>query len=156
MKLSVAGWDDLRKFEMLWEEYLEENHKAGDIMLPTKANLKSFRQIASAYVESPELGFVLLAEEKKIPVGVLMWGALPSLGFETTLGKTANGWGTYVRPEWRGKGLSSELREQARVLLKAIGINTLMGSVLPGNLPAEGSVDSLGFERGAQVVIWRL
>jgi GNAT superfamily N-acetyltransferase len=153
MIVRLATTKDLTQFDLLWAEYLEENHKQGDAVLPSQSNKEFFRRVARIYMNNPQTGCVIMAFDGKVPAGVVMWGMplFPS-PIETTHGVVAHGWGTYVRPEHRGEGVSRDMRDMAKGHLQAIGCDTLVGSVRIGNANGVASVHQMGFEQGPQAV----
>lgn len=153
MKVRLATTDDLRQFDCLWMEYLQENLKAGDTTLNSKNNRAFFHRVARHYMTYPKLGCVVMAFDGKVPAGVVMWGAFIGDALETTLGKVAHGWGTFVRPKYRGEGLSSKMRGLAEDHLRAQRIRSLLGTVLPSNIPGLRSVEARGFKQTSMNVV---
>lgn len=146
MIVRRAETADLRQFDLLWGEYLEECQKRGDTTKNTRNNREFFRKVARHYMTNPELGIVAMAFDHHVPAGVVMWGAfIGAMPVQTTLGQVANGWGSYVRPAYRGEGLSRKLREFAASHLVAVGADTLLGSVNAGEEAALKSVLNMGF-----------
>ncbi len=145
MKVRLATTGDLRQFDCLWEELLMENQKNGDPILNDKSNRAIFRAAARSFMSDSKTGCVIMAFEGRVPVGVVMWGSPAAATVNTVLGKAAHGWGSYVRPKYRGEGLSREMREMARAHLLAQGFKALFGSVLPSNLPGVHSALNFGF-----------
>ena len=64
----------------------------------------------------------------------------------------ACGYGTYVKPSHRRKGLSDALRDAAKVNLKANGVRVVTGGVALFNEPALEAVKKQGFVPIAYVV----
>lgn len=125
---------DQEVFVELWQEYLQENYKTGGPLLPNGNNLNAFLRFFTAYTSNKQPGIVLLAAKDN---AVLMWGAAPSV-FDSRYGRVAQGWGTYVRPEYRREGWSAKMRKVAMAEL-APRFDTVIGS---GALPNEAGIES--------------
>ena len=63
-----------------------------------------------------------------MPVGVLLWGNAAESPIDTTLGRAAQGWGTYVIPEARGVGVSSKLRRAGAKVMRELGFDAVVGA----------------------------
>lgn len=123
-----ARLDDRRAFMLLWEEYLKDLQDMGGEIIPSKRTLLFFSKVFAAYTQNHDRGVCLIYFDGKIPAAVLLWGEILPLPIDTTLGRIAQGWGTYIRLKYRGKGLSSELRAAASFILREAGFNSVIGS----------------------------
>lgn len=70
-------------------------------------------------------------------------GPLP---YTTPWGKAAAGWGTYVRPDARGRGLSRQLREIVVNRLRELGFRAIIGQVSSSNASGQASLHPFGWE----------
>jgi GNAT superfamily N-acetyltransferase len=146
---------DLNDFRELWAEYLEETFKEGDPVRPSESNLRYFSNLAREFITNPDSGVVVVAYDRHIPVGVVMWGWSGDQ-LETTYGKTAVGWGTYVRPSYRCKQVSNELRKSATAWLKDKEFEAVQGSVRTVSPAAVKSAESFGFKATDTIVMLEL
>ena len=87
---------------------------------------------------------------------MLLWGGGGELPFDTKFDPIARGWGTYVRPEHRGKGVSTLLREKGKELLSSLGYRTVVGTVMNDNTPGVQSGEAAGFHLYATQGVLRL
>jgi len=149
-----ATKDDWEEFAEMWAEMLNETIRdgGGDI-LPTEHSMDSFKFFFDAYDSGSLVGIAMIAPG----AGVLMWGqAAQSMPFDSTNDPYAVGWGTFVRFNHRGTGLSRIMREYASEFLLASGFATLVGSVSPSNEAGMESVGALGFKHAQTQVVWHL
>ena len=138
---DASATDRAAFLEMLLA-YLKE---CGGDVLPCPENVELYGAIFDRYVSGEAEGVALLAVAAGAPVGFTMAGEFP-LGFLTSHGKTAMGWGTYVRPEERRKGYARWLRRALDARLRVMGFDAVVGGYSPGNAPAEASLRGAGFE----------
>ena len=122
-------------------DYLEEESSNGSELSPSVRNFNFLAEIARLYLFGQIDGVVLLAGE----VGFLLWGKAPNQ-LDYRWGKTAVGWGTYVRPGFRGQGISKALREEGKRQLRNKGFAVVLGAVLVGNTAGKESGIKAGFE----------
>lgn len=145
MTIRLARPEDAPIFEALWRDYLTEYHKQGGELLPTRRNLVAFLELFSAYTTNTTadapMGVCVLADED----GVLLWGDTGPPRVDTRYDPLAFGWGTYVVPEMRQRGIAREMREFARPLLKALGFKNVQGTALNANKPGILSAESFGW-----------
>ncbi len=133
-RIREAKPRDIGLFKKLWKLYLEEQHAQGTVILPTAENLEVYVNIFKMYVdpdipeEAQQEGVVLFIGE----VAMIMWGDADSV-VETALGKTACGWGVYVMPDHRGKGLSDLLHKETVKRLIEFKFDTVYGFVSTEN-----------------------
>lgn len=133
-------------FTKLWTRYLGEMEarytgEAGARAIGFYA--AAFRMIAG----DAQLGIALFAQESSAgEVGVLLWGSLAPLPFETAFGRIATGFGTYVDPAHRCDGLARDMRRFARRELALAGFDSVLGAVHVGNRAGQASVVREGFQ----------
>lgn len=142
-------------FLVLWAAYLESQRELGGDILPTARSLEFFGRLFDLYVADKLEGALVLAEHDGDFVGVVMWGEMPRL-FDVRWKKPAQGWGTYVAPKARGKGVSDKLREAAKKSLREQGFDVVIGYVLQGNYLGTESTANFGFKATQQVVYLEL
>lgn len=143
MKIRRATKDDWPAFAEMWKEFLTENLASGADMLPTDKTMKFYQDIFNSYDSGEVRGVALMADD----AGVLLWGAPAAvLAFDTRNDPFAFGWGTYVRPDHRGKSLSTELRNTAKKILLDMEFRRLVGGTAVNNEQGIATVISLGFE----------
>jgi GNAT superfamily N-acetyltransferase len=151
-----ATKDDLRQFTFLWKEYLLELQTLGGAIWPSHRTLRFYREMVRIYDSDPLLGVCLIGWEGKKPAGVVLWGTLAPMPIDTDHGRVAQGHGTYVRPDFRGRGLSSELRTAAKTILKANGFDTVIGAAEIDNKTGLATGMGAGFEIVQQVGVLSL
>lgn len=123
-------------------EYLKDAD--GDV-LATRENVEIYLALFDRYVTDGD-GVVLVAVRPYgLPIAFTMAGEIP-LGFETKHGRTAMGWGTYVQPTARRRGLASNLRMALDERLREMGFDSVIGGFRPGSVAAEESLRGTGFE----------
>ena len=144
--------NDATLFQELWKEYLEDQAEKGGDIVPDPRSLRTFVQLFHKYTEGDLSGLVLLGARGN---AVLMWGD-PVIELTLRFGRVAQGWGTYVRPEFRRKGISKQLRDLAVPALREAGFDAVLGTGLIGN--EEGLINGVGygFEIYAQQGVLRL
>jgi GNAT superfamily N-acetyltransferase len=135
MIIRPATTDDMLDLVPLFWDMLKELDQYGHDMLPTANNAWMFCRD----VLEPGLvdGTVIVAEEKGQVLGALFW-TLSDSGYETRH-KAAVGYGTYVKPDWRGQGLATQMRQIGICRLKQLGVEKLYGTVLTGNVAGRAS-----------------
>jgi GNAT superfamily N-acetyltransferase len=134
---------DRDAFIRLWQELLKEREGFGSYIDANARSLQFYLALFDHYVSRPD-GLVLVVGDGQ---GVLMWGVVP-LPFAHHLGRFMQGWGVYLEPPLRRKGLGRELY---RVGLKALherGFDGLLGTFQPTNR----AVVMLAEEFGAKVL----
>jgi len=95
---------------------------------------------------------VLIAREPAGPaIGGIFWPVGPQPG-----PKIAFGYGTYVVPGWRRKGVGAALREAALLRLKGIGASLLVGCAHLNNEPGRQSLLSFGMMPAATLYYLKL
>lgn len=154
IEVRNATKHDQRVFLVLWREYLEECRKMGSEIQPTVRTMNFFGRLFFNYVHKIVDGICLIAGDAD---GVLFWGLpLGGLPFDTDFGRTAQGWGTYVRPLHRREGISLVLREEAKRELARRGFDSVLGTVLDSNRPGRVLLQSAGFTLYSRIGILRL
>lgn len=102
----------------------------GHDLLPTRQNAAWFWD--EIFFEAITRGDpVLLAFAGDQPVGALFW-VVNYPPYEVRY-RTATGWGTYVIPDLRRHGVATALRVEGTRILRDMGIEKLVGTVLVGN-----------------------
>lgn len=145
MNVRRINIDEGPEFLSLWFEYLKELKEAGGEIIPSERTLIFFAEMVQTYTMEPQLGVALVALNGQRLVGCLLWGALPPVPIDTEFGKIAHGFGTYVLPEYRMKGLSVKMREAAKDLLAAEGFETVLGTAGKNNFAGLHSGTGAGF-----------
>jgi len=123
--------EDGEIFLELWEEYLEHQIKMGSDIVITSKTLNYFEDVFWSYVDGNLDGVTIFGADNN---AVLMWGETGSnFPYDTSLGKWASGWGTYIRPEYRRMGWSKRMRGIAKQIMYEQGFDTMIGGIFPGN-----------------------
>lgn len=154
IRIRRAKQADKNLVMKLWAEYLDDkgSDSAGGTVPSSEHNMEVFGNIFDAYVTGEHDGVVLLHAED----AVLMWGDPGGQLFETSLGRSAQGWGIYLRETHRGKGLSAAMRTKAANILKEMGFDSVCGHVDPDNEDALQSAKKFGFKTGGVIVYYDL
>jgi hypothetical protein len=145
-----ARKSDRDAFLGLWAAMLVENHGIGGEILPTQRNIDYFGRVFDDYQAERFQGVCVVAEGEDTSLyGCLLWGDSGPSSLETRFGRIAMGWGTYVRPECRLLGISTELRgpgSLARVALREMGFDSVLGSAVETNEAGiRSGLDRCGF-----------
>jgi hypothetical protein len=146
MTPRLATLEDLPLFRSLWMDFLKEQHELGHHIKPTDANLAVFERLYRRYID-PNSGFpgvALFIDD----TAVFMAGAVGEV-FESELGVTAVGHGTYVVPPARRLGLATAIRKAGFDLLTEIGFESATGASVEGNVASEAAAEKLGLRRYA-------
>lgn len=141
LAVRTADIKDRERLLGLFTAYLKD---AGGDIVPCQENAELYGTIFNRYVSGEAEGVTLLALTAGEVIGFTMAGEFP-LGFRTTHGKTAMGWGTYVVPEERCRGHARRLRQALDRRLRTMGFDTVIGGYAPGNDPAAASIRDTGF-----------
>jgi len=89
IRVRKARSEDIGLFRRLWKALMEEQYKAGSLVLPSDENLKVAEALFKAYVEEDLEGVVLFVSN----VGILMYGDMAS-PYQLSVGdKVAYGFG---------------------------------------------------------------
>jgi len=107
-----AMMQDLGQFKVLWAEFLEDQAKRGDLILPNEHNLAIAVSMFRAFVSGEVLGLVQFLNVGGEDVGVYMEGELLG-GYQLTIGKYTMLFGVYYRPDYQGEGYSHLMYEKA-------------------------------------------
>lgn len=122
--------------------YYTELRSHGSEILPTSRTLRTFAGYFDRYTAADGLlgaaivtdgGFSMAGELAEVPI------------FDTDPALIAYGWGTYVDPEHRGRGVASALRDALRAELKRQGFQAISGAVHRLNATGADSLRSLPF-----------
>lgn len=152
VRVRKATPRDKGLFRKLWADYLDHQHKAGSFVLANDHNLSVFEGIFDLYTQELQPGIVLFIAED----AVLMWGKSSDDLIETNLGTIAQGWGTYIKPESRGNGLSKSIREEGKRLLKEMGFDAVIGTGLINEETSLNSAFEHGWDRHSVLGICKL
>lgn len=141
--VRAAEEGDRSSFRDLVRGYLEDT-ATGDI-LPCEENIEVYSALFDRYLRDGGGAVLVAAKPYGRPLAFTMAGEIPH-GFRTRHGRAAMGWGTYVTPPQRRRGIARQLREALDVRLREMGFDTVIGGFHPGNVAAEASLKGTGFE----------
>lgn len=112
-------------------------------MLATEDNARWMTE--NLFMPAAERGEgVLIAWVNDMPGAAIFWASAPlPLDYRR---RTANGYGTYVRPEFRRAGLATKLRKAAAARLRALGFEAVVGQVERSNEPGREATRRAGFQ----------
>ncbi|HKV13347.1 MAG TPA: GNAT family N-acetyltransferase [Thermoanaerobaculia bacterium] len=137
-EVRLATMGDRRHFQRLAAEFAEEGVTPGMVAGP--ATEAFFARLFVQYVyDLPETGAVAVH-----PAGFCMAGG--PIPYDTPWGKTASGWGTYVRPEHRRSGLATALRDLVVLRLRELGFRAIIGATHIDNPAGPASVARFGWQ----------
>ena len=118
-------------FLELWGEYIDTQIEMGSYTIKTDKTMNYFEDLFHSYIDGSLDGVTIFGADNN---AVLMWGETGSdLPYDTSLGKWASGWGTYIRPDYRRMGWSGLMREEGKKTLHGQGFDTLVGGVFSKN-----------------------
>ncbi len=126
IRVRKATMHDIGLFRKLWKSMLEEQYKAGSLILPNDHNVKVMETLFEAYVNEDLQGVVLLVSD----VGILMYGDMANPQQLSIGDKVAYGFGQYVAPENRGKGILDKMAETAFKQLIDMGFDVMVGNTM--------------------------
>lgn len=133
---------DFPTFLRLWLDFLQDQQEQGGDMLSTPKTISFFTLLFSAYVTGVRKGIVLLHED----CGVMLWGeGLADLPYDTQNDLCANGWGVFVSPEFRRKGISRALYQHGSKMLREMGFSTMFAGASLKNKAGQANLISEGF-----------
>lgn len=148
---ATAGDRDL--FMTLWREFALDIQGNGYELRWTPRTESFFCTLFDAYVSESLDGVVLLAGTD----GALIWGEIGKEPlFDTSFGRIANGFGTYLRRSLRGLGLSTRMREIAAARLSEMGFDCVLGAARHENRAGYESSLSFGFVEHSVTGVLRL
>lgn len=141
MKLKVrpATSSDYGQFISLWEDFLKERELLGSVVPCSEAALRHATDLFYRITLRRIPGVCLIAPQK----GCNLWG--PELPFPTKLGRTLIAQGTFVRAEFRQRGLAWKLLEQGLHVAAELGFDAVLSSVDTGNSLSTRNADKAGF-----------
>ena len=132
IRVREAKPRDIGLFKKLWIKLLADQNSKGSLIKANDVNLDVATNLFKMYVDSEisgefqREGVVLFVSD----VAVLMWGDMGP-NFQLEIGdKIAYGWGIYIEPEHRGKGISDQLQAEAIKKLSEMGFDAMLGSTL--------------------------
>lgn len=155
----LASPTDSDEFLAMMYEHLCELRRLGSEIQPSEATLDHFFNLFVSYVnstldedtrtefglEAPLSGVVAVLDLENVVQGFSMAGEIGPQLVDTDFGRVAIGHGTYIRPAYRGRGLSRELRDLVRRELKSRGFDTIVGGVHLNNSLGAASLKSSSF-----------
>lgn len=100
-------------------------------------------------------GICLIAEHKGYPVGVTL-AVEATMPFDTMLGRTAIGYGTFVKHGFRKSGVARRLYSMLREQLIADGYKHYIGAFLNENKNVQGVLKEVGLVPFQTAVRWDL
>lgn len=103
---------DIASFRTLWQGFMEQQHEEGSLQLPNEYNLDLYTNLFKAYLSGEATGLVLFVTDGTKDVGVYMDGVIVG-GFELSIGTYTMMWGTYLEPEYRGRGITHQIGDAA-------------------------------------------
>jgi len=115
---------------------MEQQAKEGSLILPNDKNLQLFTELFKLYVTGKLVGLVLLISDDGRDVGIQMDGVPPAAP-ELTIGKYTMLWGTYLEPEYRGKGITHEIYKVAMEWTHKNGFTGGISGILVGDQRVE-------------------
>lgn len=136
IRVRDAKSRDVGLFRKLWAKYLKEQHKHGSLIIPDDHNLNVGVNLFNLYVGKELDGSVLFVSD----VAVMMWGDMGSPYHLSVGDRVAYGWGIYVEPEHRGRGIGDALHKGTVERLGAMGFEALIGNLMDGDEHAETSL----------------
>jgi hypothetical protein len=152
IRVREAKPRDKGLFKMLWQKFMEEQHKKGDLALPSEHNLGFYAELFDLYVSGEVDGVVLFVADQ----AVTMCGD-PLSYLELRYGRQAYWWGMYVEPENRKLGISNAFHGKMQELLQEKGFDFGATTHVEGDEVAVKNSD--GAEREIEIVstnvIWR-
>lgn len=134
-RLAVPG--DLPIFLELLEEFVRCGTSPG--MVWGEGTRQVFGDLFVSYATRDVPGAAAIC-----PAGFCMAGSV--IPYDTPWGKTASGWGTYVRAGARGRKLSMALRSLVVNELLAQGFQAIIGSVESSNAAGQASLQPFAWQ----------
>ena len=132
---------DVGLFKVLWMKLLEEQAAKGSLIKANDHNLAVAVQMFEAYVEEDVEGVVLFVSN----VACLMHGDMVT-PYELSVGKkVAYGFGQYVAPEHRGRGVLDLMMAESFKQLRLMGFDVMFGNLLEKDTHGQRA-----FERGVE------
>lgn len=151
-------------FRWLWACYLRELRDLGSEIRVTARTVDFFALCYRLYAARALRGCALLAWRcepgggQGSAVGVSLWGEPPSgqPPWDSDWAPQAQGWGTYVDPSCRKRGVSTALRQACMGEMRRLGIRTVVGVAHTANRVSYESSEKLGFTPHAALGVLRL
>lgn len=148
VEISLARPEDRDVVISLFLELLQFLDSFDNDMLPTLTNAELMADqvfMPAAAAGEP----VLIAWEGKKPIGAVFW-VLQKLPYQARW-ITAYGYGTYLKEGYRNQKLGTEIRNHALKILKAKGVQKLIGMVILKNKASLIASDRYGFVPFARI-----
>ena len=126
VKIRQATKSDLSVLADFWMTLLESLVPKGGDVRPTPRSVAFYMELFEEVIEGrPGVGIV--AQDGEVMVGGLLAVSAP-LPWDSTLGRCAAGFGTFVLPSWQKIGVASKLYESAERILRAQGFDSYLGA----------------------------
>ena len=148
IRVRRAKPQDRKLFLKLYKEHLESVQYEPGRALPTERNLEVIGRVFDSYVSGELDGVVLLVAQD----AMLMHGEQGEPLLETNLGRTATGWGIYVRENLRGRGVIQKMYKRSKTLLREMGFDHVYGCVSVDTGPGRRATEKAGF-KGSSLLI---
>lgn len=137
--VRTATVEDLPVLLPMLTAYLHEMRHKGSELQPTPRTINFFYDLCEHVIAQTLDGALVLSEDG------FSLASDCTLPLDSDHGKTALGWGTWVRPEARGSALGDELRRALRTELRRKGFVTVLGGVYMDDKAALNSVMRTGW-----------
>ena len=112
---------------MIWD-FLNVSVERGGDVLPTERNVARMLDNGMRWATAGRPCLVATVDGCGTPVGYVEWGWDEPSPFDVRW-RTCFAFGTYVMPRFRGHGVARLLRERARAMCDAAGIERIVGPV---------------------------
>ena len=148
--MNIRGWEEKDREQLMpmVQATLQENFDTTADMLPSTYNSKVLIDLGMARVQFGDP--CLVAEEDGVLLGYVQWCGIPDpLGLGWRM-QTVHGFGTFVLPDHRRKGISTKLRDLAEEIAKAVGYQQVTGVAY--NALGAATVMSRGFQIAGALV----
>jgi GNAT superfamily N-acetyltransferase len=126
IRVRKAKASDHGLFKKLWMELLQAQNELGSTVISDEQSIEPVMQLFTAIIDGDLDGVVLFVAD----AGVLMYGDAGNPMHLTVGEKVAYGYGHYVRPDARGKGILDAMITEAVKELRAMDFDVILGSTL--------------------------
>jgi len=147
--IRLARASDFPAAKRLIRLLLEDLQANGGDLQANGHNRRVFEDLFALYLTDPSRGACVVADEPGAGlIGLDLWGeAQVRPLFDYKYGRTATMWGIYILAQWRGKGLSNQIRERMVQELRLRGFAAAFGTIALENEASLRSADRFGFVR---------
>lgn len=136
--------NDRERFLTLWESFMEEASVQGAAGIPSIRTMAFYRRVLFDYVQGISKGIALIDDEHD---AVLLAGEpLGGTSYDTKFDPYAYGWGAYVSPEHRRRGISRAIHAAAETLLREIGSKQYLATVSVENHASQKMLARMGWQ----------